>query len=377
MFKIISEEYKDYLLSVGENLILVPQENVGKIIYLKGNIDHIECIRDFKKHLFSKEKIIEFVVFLNDNTSFRAISDERIFLKLHQLAKYTKCESPESASNKNVFSRQYLSLILPKIPTAILILAILFAIFIFANKFYKNPHKIFYGEPSINIIYPQGDSVELKNIENGLYLEVESNFEPKEIDILVDGSVVYQKRNSKDVYYQWFPPNPGIYKIVARSQLNGKDVFSKTLTVYAQVPENKNYAQTNIETSAYETTKIVLGNPVTMYSEPDESSVVAGTIDNGSKVKVIKKVVSHNSKLYTLKEDLSLYTDGVFISLKKGELLRLYDSSGDIFTLMYKNGDSISLVRLQRQYLQRVNTEEWYKVIYNEKEGWISSFFTR
>ncbi|AEE13897.1 hypothetical protein Thena_0249 [Thermodesulfobium narugense DSM 14796] len=377
MFKIISEEYKDYLLSLGENLILVPQENVGKIIYLKGNIDHIECIRNFRKHLFSREKLIEFVVFLNDNTSFRAISDEKIFLKLHQLAKYTKCESPENISNKNVFSKQYLSLILPKVPIILLILSTLFAFFVFTSKLYNNPSKIFYSEPYISIIYPQGDSIELKDIENGLYLEVESNFNPKEIDILVDGSIVYQKSNSKDVYYQWFPPNPGIYKIVARSQFNGRDIFSKTLTVYAQVPESKSSNQANIEAkSIYKATKIVIGNPVTMYSSPDES-VVVGTIDNGSKVEVIERAVSHNSKLYMLKEDLSLYTDGVFINLKKGQLLRLYDFSGDIFTLLYKNSDSIGLVRLQREYLQKVDTEEWYKVIYNKKEGWISSFFTR
>jgi uncharacterized protein YgiM (DUF1202 family) len=44
---------------------------------------------------------------------------------------------------------------------------------------------------------------------------------------------------------------------------------------------------------------------------------------------------------------------------------------------MYRKEDSIGLVRLQNSYLQKVDNEEWYKVVYNGKEGWISSFFTK
>jgi len=377
MFKIISEQYKDYFLSIGASLILVPQENVGKIIYLQGNIDHIECVRNFKKHPFSKEKLIEYIVFLNDRSSFRAISDEETFLKLHQLAKYTKCERPEGISYKNVFSKKYFSSLLSRAPIIILILSILFAICVFAGKFYNKPSRIFYGEPSINIIYPQGDSIQLKDIENGLFLEVQSTgFNPKEIEILVDGSLVYKKENSKDLYYQWFPPGPGIYKIVARSFYDGNYISSKTLTVYAQVSENRNATQFNNESaSVYRAEKIVIGNPTIMYSDPSESKVV-GMIKQGTKVEVIEKAISKSSKLYRLKKALSLYTDGSFINFKEGELLRLYDASGDVLTLMYKKDDSIGLLRLQNSYLQKVDSEEWYKVVYNGKEGWISSFFT-
>lgn len=378
MFKIIGENYSNYLLSSGDDLILVPQENIGKIIFLKDHIDHIECIRNFKKYFFSKEDFIEYIVFLNDGTSFRAVSDEKIFLKIHHLAKYTKCESTENQIDKNIFIKNYLKLFAPKIPIAILLLSVIFAVFVFANKFYNGSERIYFGEPKIDIIYPQGDSIKVQNIENGLYLEVQSSgFEPKKIEILVNGSVIYQKQNAKDIYYQWFPPNPGIYKVVAKSQNDGKDVLSKTLTVYVESHKNESARQTNlVSSSKVNATKISIGNPTTMYSEPNGSKII-GTIENGSKIDVVEKAATDNSKLYRLNEDLDLYTDGSFIKFQKGELFRLYDASGDVLTLMYKKGDSIGLVRLQNLYLDKVNSEEWYKVIYNGKEGWISSFFTR
>jgi hypothetical protein len=378
MFKIVGENYSDYLLSSGDNLILVPQENVGKIIFLKDHIDHIECIRNFKKHIFSKKDFIEYIVFLNDGTSFRAISDEKTFLKIHHLAKYTKCENTENHTDKNIFIKNYFRLFAHKIPVVILFLSVIFAIFIFGNRFYNGSGKIFSGEPRINIIYPQGDSIKVQNIENGLYLEVQSNgFEPKKIEILVNGSVIYQKQNAKDIYYQWFPPNPGIYKVVARSQNNGKELLSKPLTVYVESHENANAKQVSlVSSSKVNTTKVAIGNPTTIYSDPNGSEII-GTIESGSKIDVVEKATTNNSKLYSLNEDLDLYTDGAFIKFKKGEVLRLYDVSGDVLTLMYRKDDSIELVRLQNSYLQKVDSEEWYKVIYNGKEGWISSFFTK
>jgi hypothetical protein len=378
MFKIIGENYSDYLLSSGDDFILVPQENVGKIIFLKDHIDHIQCIRNFKKHIFSKEDLIEYIVFLNDGTSFRVISDEKIFLKIHHLAKYTKCENTENQIDKNIFIKNYLKLFAPKIPIVILLLSIVFAVFVFANKFYNGSGRIFSGEPRINIIYPQGESIKVQNIENGLYLEVQSSgFEPKKIEILVNGSVIYQKQNAKDIYYQWFPPNPGIYKVVARSQNDGKDLLSKPLTVYVETHENQSARQGDlVSSSKVNATKVAIGNPTTMYSDPNESEII-GTIENGSKIDIVEKATTNSSKLYSLNEDLDLYTDGSFIKFKKGEIFRIYDASGDVLTLMYRKEDSIGLVRLQNSYLQKVDNEEWYKVVYNGKEGWISSFFTK